>query len=102
MEDRVVLDGVLIKCNRNPSKINSDMDCLNARIAIERLAKVNELGEQKKHAEEFERIREQLRVSQDLKRQRREAAQKVDPYNLPVIPVDGAEGPPALIGQTKL
>ena len=42
MEDRVMLDGVLMKCNQNQSKARTDSDCLNARIAIERLASQNE------------------------------------------------------------
>ena len=38
MEDRVTLDGVLMKCNQNQSKARTDTECLNARVAIERLA----------------------------------------------------------------
>ena len=59
MEDRVTLDGVLMKCNQNQSKARSDSDCLNARIAIERLANRNEQAEEAKRAEEFEHRREQ-------------------------------------------
>ena len=33
MEDRVTLDGVLMKCNQNPGTARTDSDCLNARIA---------------------------------------------------------------------
>ncbi|HXP65148.1 MAG TPA: EexN family lipoprotein, partial [Steroidobacteraceae bacterium] len=32
MEDRVALDGVLMKCNREPAKARQDTDCMNARI----------------------------------------------------------------------
>jgi len=115
VSDRVTLDGVLIKCNAHPATMNSDSDCLTARVAIERLAKAHELGEQTKHAEEFERIREQLRLSQDKVRSQHEAAQKVDPYNLPLVPEDSSpasgpatgqstppsEGPLPMMGQTK-
>ena len=39
MEDRVTLDGVLLKCNEHPAKVHNDSDCRNALIAVERLAK---------------------------------------------------------------
>ena len=52
MEDRVTLDGVLMKCNEHPAKARNDSDCLNARIAIERLAKdVDPAIEAKRNAE---------------------------------------------------
>ncbi len=110
MTDRVTLDGVLIKCNAHPATMNTDSDCLTARVAIERLAKAHELGDQTKHAEEFERIRDQLRLSQDKVRSQHEASQKVDPYNLPLVPVDSSpasgqtaptDAPPPMVGQTK-
>ena len=92
MDDRVVLDGILLKCSRTPSKMNSDPDCINARVAIERLAKVNELGEEKKHAEDFERVREQLRVP-EARNHQMDTHPKVDGYSLPVVPVEPAESP---------
>jgi hypothetical protein len=95
MEDRVTLDGVLMKCNQNHAKARTDSDCLNARIAIERLASQNEPAKEAKRREEFERSREQLRLSQDKQRREqeaREAKTRVDAYHLPLIPV---EPPPA-------
>ena len=91
MEDRVTLDGVLLKCNQNPVKSRTDTDCLNARIAIERLAKDVDPAEEQKRKDEFERSREQLRTAQEKLRQEQEAKSKVDAYNLPLVPVD----PPA-------
>jgi hypothetical protein len=89
MEDRVALDGVLMKCNREPAKSRSDSDCVNARIAIERLASRKNPGEEARHAEEFERSRAQLRLREEKKRQEQESNRpKVDAYDLPVIPVD--------------
>jgi hypothetical protein len=66
MEDRVTLDGVLMKCNRNVAS-HTDPDCLNARIAIERLDAQNEdkPAREAKRQEDFERSREQLRALQD-------------------------------------
>jgi hypothetical protein len=92
MEDRVTLDGVLMKCNQNQSKARTDADCQTARIAIERLASQHEPAEEAKRAEQFERSREQLRLTQEKQRQAQEAKNpKPDAYHLPVIPVE----PPA-------
>jgi hypothetical protein len=96
MEDRVTLDGVLMKCNRNTTKARTDADCLNARIAIERLASQSEPAEEAKRMEEFEHSREQLRLSQEKQRQEKEAKNpKVDAYHLPLVPVDPTPAPPA-------
>jgi hypothetical protein len=113
MEDRVTLDGVLMKCDQNPVKARTDTECLNARVAIERLAEQKEPEEEAKRNAEFERTRERLRLSQDQQRQQQEQQTKVDAYSLPVVPVDPAPTPtpdaaptsaasqPAVIGQTK-
>jgi hypothetical protein len=90
MEDRVTLDGVLMKCNQNPIKARNDSDCINARIAIERLAKNVDPAVEEKRKQEFEHAREQLRVAQDKVRQEQEAKTKVDAYSLPVVPVEPA------------
>jgi hypothetical protein len=91
MEDRVMLDGVLLKCNQNPARSRNDTECLNARIAVERLAKDIDPAEEAKHNADFERSREQLRQAQERTRQEQEAKTKVDAYNLPVVPVDTAQ-----------
>jgi hypothetical protein len=106
MEDRVKLDGVLLKCNQNPNKARTDSDCLNARIAVERLASQVEPEQEAKRAEEFEHNREQLRSTQDKLRQEQEAKGKVDAYHLPVMPVEPAAPPkdpaaPPIVGQTS-
>jgi hypothetical protein len=98
MEDRVMLDGVLMKCNQTPSKARTDSDCVNARIAIERLASRNEPAEEAKRAEDFERNREQLRQTQEKQRLAEEAKKpKMDAYHLPLVPV---EPPPAASPQS--
>jgi hypothetical protein len=86
MEDRVTLDGVLMKCNQSLSRARNDADCLNARIAIERLAKDVDPAEVAKRNAEFERSRERLRLAQEKARQDDEAKAKVDAYNLPMVP----------------
>lgn len=94
MEDRVTLDGVLMKCNQHQSEARTDSDCLNARIAIDRLARQNESIEDAKRMQEFERSRERLRMSQDKQRQEQEAKSKVDGYSLPVVPVEPVPSSP--------
>jgi hypothetical protein len=99
MEDRVMLDGVLLKCNQNHTKARTDSDCVNARIAIDRLASQTEPAEEAKRAADFERNREQLRLSQDKQRQEQEAKKpKVDVYHLPLVPVEPAPPPPPAEG----
>ena len=91
MEDRVTLDGILLKCDQEPTKVRNPSDCENARIANERLAtqRVDPEVEKRRQAD-FEKAREQLRLTQDKLRQEQEAKTKVDAYTLPVVPVDPA------------
>jgi hypothetical protein len=91
MEDRVTLDGVLLKCDQDPTKVRNPSDCENARIANERLAaqRVDPEVEKRRQAD-FEKAREQLRLAQEKLRQEQEAKTKVDAYSLPVVPVDPA------------
>jgi hypothetical protein len=100
MEDRVALDGVLMKCNRDPGRARTDSDCLNARIAIERLAARVDPAVEAKRVEEFERSREQLRASEEKKKQDKESKTKVDAYHLPVIPVEATPPPKDLQSPT--
>jgi len=95
MDDRVTLDGVLMKCNEHPSKARDESDCLNARIAIERLAKDVDPADEAKRAAEFERRREQLRLAQEKTRQEQQEKSRVDPYDLPLVPVDSVPPPAA-------
>jgi hypothetical protein len=90
MEDRVTLDGVLLKCNEHPDKVQNVSDCLNARVAVERLAKDVDPAEEARRTAEFERSREKLRLAQEKVRQDQEAKTKVDAYNLPLVPVESA------------
>jgi hypothetical protein len=93
MEDRVMLDGLLIKCNQNPASVRNPSECESARIASERLAAQQvDTDVERKRAEEFEKAREQLRLAQEKKRAEQEAKTKVDPYTMPVVPVDPPPG----------
>jgi hypothetical protein len=84
----VTLDGVLLKCNEHPDKVQNVSDCLNARVAVERLAKDVDPAEEARRTAEFERSREKLRLAQEKVRHDQEAKTKVDAYNLPLIPVE--------------
>jgi hypothetical protein len=89
MEDRVTLDGVLLKCDQDPTKVRNPSDCENARIANERLAAQRVDPEvEKRHQADFEQARERLRLAQERLRQEQESKVKVDGYSLPVVPVD--------------
>jgi hypothetical protein len=88
MEDRVTLDGVLLKCNQRPAKVHNESDCRNALIAVERLAKDVDPAEEARRNAEFERSREKLRLAQEKVRRDREVKTKVDAYNLPLVPVE--------------
>jgi hypothetical protein len=95
MEDRVTLDGLMMKCNQNPSNLRDSSDCENARIAIERLASQNvDPAVEKKRQEDFEHAREKLRLVEEKQRQEQEAKAKVDAYSLPVVPVTPAAASP--------
>ena len=98
MEDRVTLDGVLLKCNEHPNKVQNVSDCLNARVAVERLAKDVDPAEEARRNAEFERSREKLRLAQDKVRHDQEAKTKVDAYNLPLVPVESVTSNGAATG----
>ena len=105
MEDTVKLDGVIMKCNQDPARARTDSDCMNARIAVERLGSQHEALREAKSAEDFERSRDQLRSQQEKERQEEEAKRKVDAYHLPFVPVEPS--PPSkdpqspIVGQTR-
>ncbi len=95
MEDSVTLDGVILKCNQeDAARALNDPECVNARIAVERLSNQREALREAKSAQEFERSREQLRSMQDKQRQEEEAKSKVDAYQLPLVPVEPSPPPP--------
>jgi len=94
LEDRVLLDGIVLKCNADPQRSRNDPQCATARIAVARLAAQREAAEVAAHQADFERTREQLRQAQEERRNAQAAAQRVDAYSLPLVPVDPAPGAP--------
>lgn len=93
MEDRVALDGALLKCNQGVAASIDPVECSNARIAVERLAQQADPLEEAKRNADFEHSRERLRMAQERAREEREARARVDPYDLPVVPVDPPPAP---------
>lgn len=87
MDDPVVLQAVLARCNQSGEV--RDLECRNARDAVERLEaqQPTELVKQKQAdvQSEFERARAARRQREELERQREEARQRVDPYTMPLV-----------------
>jgi crotonobetainyl-CoA:carnitine CoA-transferase CaiB-like acyl-CoA transferase len=90
LEDRVLLDGIILKCNSDLDMSRNDPQCATARIALARIAADTEAAERAARQADFERRREQLRQAEERQRRAEEAANKVDPYTLPVVPLDAA------------
>jgi hypothetical protein len=85
MEDRVTLDGIILKCGQSAGQQQLGAECELARIAVERLARKNEAAEQAKRQEEFERNREKLRQNDEQRARAQAEQKKVDPYTMPVV-----------------
>ena len=88
MEDRVALDGVLLKCNDPAIRDKAGINCEAARIAVERLAKGKEAAEEGARQQAFERNRERLRLNDEQRAAQQSAQTTVDPYTMPVVPVE--------------
>jgi hypothetical protein len=90
MADSVDLENVLMRCNQKPRHLQADAECRNARAAVERLAAIREVAEAAKRQIDFERMRDQRRAEQERLKLQKEAADRVDPYTMPLVP----ESPP--------
>jgi len=85
MQDREALDSVLTRCNSLGSAAKQDAECSKAREAVERLAKEEQKADAPVVQQEFERAREERRARDERERRTREAAQRVDPYSMPLV-----------------
>ena len=94
-DDPVLLQGIAVRCAADKHAAASDADCVNARLAVERLAAAEEAKHVGERGAEFERQREQRRVAEDQKRRATEGAQPgFDPYSSPITsekPLDPAK-----------
>ena len=90
MQDRVALDGILLKCNDQARGDKPGADCEIARVAAERLAAERDSAEVAKRQQDFERNREKLRQSDEQRKAAQAEQKKFDPYTMPVLPVEPA------------
>jgi hypothetical protein len=90
MQDRVALDGILLKCNQPSGKDRGGPDCEIARVAVERLGAEKEAAEVARRQQDFERNRDKLRITDDQRKAAQADQKKVDVYTMPVVPVDPA------------
>jgi hypothetical protein len=90
MQDRVALDGILMKCNDQAHRDKAGSDCEIARVAAERLAAEKESNEIASRQRDFELNRDKLRQSDEQRKAAQSAQKKFDPYTLPVVPVEPA------------
>lgn len=84
-QDPAVLQGLAARCAANKHLAVNDPECINARIATERLGQADDAKHDSGKDAEFERLREQRRQREDAKQ--RAAVQsepKFDPYSSPV------------------
>jgi hypothetical protein len=90
MQDRVALDGIMLKCNDQTRRDKPGSDCEIARVAAERLAAEKEAAEVAKRQQDFERNRDKLRQSDEQRKASQAQQKKVDPYTMPVMPAEPA------------
>jgi len=84
-QDPAVLQGLAARCAANKHAAANDPECINARIATERLGKADDAKHDPDKDAEFERLREQRRQREDAKqRAATQAEPKFDPYSSPV------------------
>ena len=95
LDDPVSLDGILMKCGKNKAAQKSNVECMNARIAVDRIAAQREKIEAETRIATFERNRERLRLQQDAQQRMLEESKKVDPYKLPLVPPAPSTDAPA-------
>jgi hypothetical protein len=93
MQDRVALDGILLKCSQQTGKSSPGVDCEIARVAAERLGAEKEAAEVARRQQDFERNREKLRLNDD-QRKAAQSEKKIDVYTMPVVPVEPSPAPP--------
>jgi hypothetical protein len=88
MDDPLVLEGVVIRCQAIGEAAGQDEECRNAREAIDRIAAAKERVRQPEPAVDpaFEEARAQRRAQEERERQQLERQeQPVDAYSLPLV-----------------
>jgi hypothetical protein len=84
-DDPVLLQGILARCAADKRATAADIECANARLAVERVAAQEESKRVPERGAEFERQREQRRLQEEQSRRAAERSQPgFDPYSSPV------------------
>ncbi len=76
MDNRIALDGAMVRCNADRERTIGDPECINARRAVARLGKIQEEDARKQREAEFERKRADYRVRRAMDEQRRRQAEE--------------------------
>ena len=77
VENSILLEATMVRCAQDRSKMKYEADCLNAREAVNRIAKAKEEERKKELEAQFERKRRALRRTQEAAAQaRRQAAEE--------------------------
>jgi hypothetical protein len=84
--DSAVLPGLITRCNADRRAAAADVECANARQAMEHIAAAEETRHLAEREAEFERQRELRRAREDRERRAAAAAQpSFDPYSSPLM-----------------
>jgi hypothetical protein len=93
--DPELMQGILARCAADRHAAATDVECANARLAVERIAAQEESKHVDERGAEFERQREQRRQKEESSRRATERSQPgFDPYSSPVTgdrPADPAK-----------
>jgi hypothetical protein len=92
--DPELLQGIMARCAANKRLAATDVECENARAALERVAKAEDSKHVDERGAEFERHREQRRLQEEQSERAAERAQPgFDPYSSPVTSDKPADPP---------
>jgi hypothetical protein len=84
--DSAVLPGLIARCDADRRAAAADVECVNARQAMEHIAAAIEARHVAEREAEFERQRELHRAREDRERRAAAAAQPTfDPYSSPMM-----------------
>lgn len=95
MDNRVLLDATMVRCSANRSSTKYDGECVNARDAINRIARVEEQARREELEKQSERKRRALRRTQEaatLARRRAAEAARVRQEQAYLAQFEGGNG----------
>jgi hypothetical protein len=94
LADPVLMQSVLDRCAASPGRAGADIECGNARIAVEKQGAAEDVKKAAKKQAEFERLRAERRAADDRGQQEAEAKKRpFDPYSTPVNPETAPQKP---------